>query len=274
MNSISLPVRLAVILSFLFSWVALNAGTADTTKKTLPTFKPIMVEPTFKDGEELNYVLHYGFVNGGYGYFSLQQMHFGGRDVFHAVAKGKTTGLTDKVFKVLDIYESYFDVSSNLPSMSIRNISEGNYRYYDEIIHSNIERKVKSKKAGDVKVPDYTLDMVSALYYIRRIDFSKFKGGEIVSVNTFFSGELFPFYIVFKNRETVKIGSGTYKCLKFVPIVEPGRIFKENDDMTIWLTDDENKIPIQIKFDMIVGSFKCDLVSYKNLKYDLKARIK
>jgi hypothetical protein len=245
----------------------------DKSKPVLPTYKPISAEPTFKDGEELTYLLHYGFINGGYGSFTLQQQFFGGRDVFHAAARAKTSGLADKLFKVVDIYESYFDVKTNLPVMAIRNISEGSYKYYSECLFNHNENKVKSSKNGEHKIPESTLDMASTLFYIRRIDFSKFKGGEIVSINTWFSDEIFPFYIVFKGRENVKIGIGTFKCLKFVPIVEPGRIFKENDDMSIWLSDDENKIPIQIKFEMVVGSFKCDLISYKNIKYEMKSLI-
>ena len=246
---------------------------ADSTKKMLPTYKPISAEPTFTNGEELIYVLHYGFINGGKATLTLNQINFGGRDVFHAVAKAKTTGATDLIFKVLDVYESYFDSGTNLPVMSLRNIKEGSYKKYDEVSHNNVEHKLKS---GGIehKVPENTLDMLGSLFYIRRIDFSTFKPGDIVSVITWFDDRVFPFYIVFKGRETVSNGLGKFKCIKFIPIVEPGRIFKESDDMTIWLTDDANKLPVQIKFEMLVGSFKCDLESYKNLKYDLTAKVK
>lgn len=245
----------------------------DTSQKVLPTYKPISVEPVFKDGEELVFVLHYGFINGGRATLTVTQTNTGGRNVFHTVAKAKTTGLTDKIFRVVDVYESYFDISSNLPMMALRNISEGNYKKYDEVWFNNTDHKVKNTK-GEFKVPENTLDMLGGLFYIRRIDFTNFKPGDIVSVITWFDDRVFPFYIVFKGRETVSNGMGKFKCLKFVPVVEPGRIFKENDDMTIWLSDDANKLPIQIRFDMLVGSFKCDIESYKNLKYPLNSAVK
>ena len=106
------------------------------------------------------------------------------------------------------------------------------------------------------------------------MDFTNFKKNDVVAVNTYFGDEVFPFYIVFKGREVLDTDLGKIKCIKFVPVVEPGRIFKNKDDMTFWLSDDDNKIPMRIKFDMVVGSFKCDLVSLKNQKFPLTSKVK
>lgn len=252
--------------------IVLGLNTSLYSQKPVPV-TPISPFPAFQFGEELNYILHYGIIKGGEASIVLSKDTFKGREVFHATAKAKTTGLANSLFKVLDIYQSYFDINSNLPVKAVRDIREGNYKYYDEVLFNHKENTVNSSKSGVHKVPPFIHDMVSAFFYIRRIDFSNFKGGEVVSVNTFFGDELFPFYVIFKGRETINVGSGKYKCLKFVPIVEPGRIFKENDDMTFWFSDDDNKIPVRIKFDMIVGSFKCDLTSAKNLKYNLLSKV-
>jgi hypothetical protein len=235
---------------------------------------PISSFPAFQDNEELVFTLHYGIIKGGEAIVTLKKESFDNtQEVFHAVAKAHTTGLANKIFRVLDIYESYFDVRTNLPVKSIRDIREGNYKYYNEVSFNHRENTINSQRSGIHKVPANIHDMVSAFFYIRRIDFSNYKGGEIISVDTYFGDEVFPFYVVFKGRETVSIGLGKFKCLKFVPIVEPGRIFKESDDMTFWFSDDDNKIPIRIKFDLIVGSFKCDLSSSKCLKYNLLSKM-
>ncbi|HEY4785793.1 MAG TPA: DUF3108 domain-containing protein [Bacteroidales bacterium] len=245
----------------------------DSTRRPTPV-TPISPVPAFMDGEELDYILHYGFIKAGEAKITLSKEFFGNKlDVFHAAAKANTTGLAKSLFPVVDIYESYFDINSNLPLKSIRNIKEGNYKQYNEVYFDHYENTVKSTLSGMHKVPANIHDMVSAFFYVRRVDFSNYKGGEIVSVDTYFGDEVFPFYIVFKGRETVNTDIGKFKCLKFVPIVEPGRIFKESDDMTFWLSDDENKIPVRVKFDMIVGSFKCDISGYKNNKYVMKSRI-
>ncbi len=231
-------------------------------------------EPVFLDGELLTFRIHYGFITGGEVKISASKTTLNNKKVFHAVVAGKTTGLIDKIYKVHDIYESFFDLETNLPDKAIRNISEGGYKYYDEVLYNQKEMYVDSQRNGRVSVPKNTLDMASVMYYVRRLDLNGLKENDIISLDTYFGDELFPFYIVYKGRENISIGSGKYRCLKFGPVVEPGRIFKEKDDMTIWFTDDENKIPVSIKFDILVGSFRCDLVKYENLKYSLNAKLK
>lgn len=243
--------------------------------QTKPTpVTPISSVVAFMPGEELSYTLHYGFIKAGEAKITLSKESFAGAfDVFHATAKASTTGLAKTLFPVVDVYESFFDIPTSLPLKSIRNIKEGNYKYYNEVYFDHYANTVKSQLSGEHKVPPFIHDMVSAFFYVRRIDFSTYKGGEIVSVDTYFGDEVFPFYIIFKGRETVHTDMGKFKCLKFVPIVEPGRIFKESDDMTFWLSDDENKVPVQVKFEMIVGSFKCDLTGIKGNKFELKSKI-
>jgi hypothetical protein len=245
----------------------------------LPSFSQIIVEKTlgervFRSGETLTFRIHYSFITGGEATISTQETMLNEKMVFHSKLMGKTSGLTDKIYKVRDIYESFFDPDNNLPQKAIRNISEGNYRYYDEVAYYHDELYVESQRKGKVNVPQRTLDMVSVLFYVRRLDLGSLAFNDVISFNTYFSDEVFPFYIVYKGRETISIGSGKYKCLKFVPVVEPGRLFKKEDDMTIWFSDDNNKIPVSIKFDILVGSFRCDLVRSENLKYPLAAKIK
>ncbi len=265
---------LLVILLIFVSHSSSQTSPTSASQKPPTPVTPISPVPAFMDGEELNYTLHYGFVKAGEAKITLNKELFGNTfDVFHAAAKASTTGLAKTLFPVVDIYESFFDINSNLPIKSVRNIKEGNYKQYNEVYFDHYENTVKSQLSGLHKVPANIHDMVSAFFYVRRVDFSTYKGGEIVSVDTYFGDEVFPFYIIFKGRETVRTELGKFKCLKFVPIVEPGRIFKESDDMTFWLSDDENKIPVRVKFDIIVGSFKCDISSYKNNKYEMKSRM-
>ena len=239
------------------------------------TVKPVInPEPAFIFGENLKYSLHYGIITAGLAIITLDKESYNGNTIFHAIVKANTVGLADKFFKVLDIYESYFLPSSNLPVRTIRNIHEGNYKQYNDVGFNHENNTITSKLSGEHKVPENILDMVSSLFYLRRVDFTNFNINDIIFVNTYFGDEVFPFYIVFKGREVLETSMGKFKCLKFVPVVEPGRIFKNKDDMTFWLSDDSNKIPVRVKFDMIVGSFKCDLVSFNNQKYSLSSLVK
>jgi len=230
--------------------------------------------PVFISGETLTFRVHYGIITGGEAKITTKITQLNGQEVFHSVLTGKTTGAIDWIYKVYDVYESFFDPVTNLPEKAIRNIREGGYRYYDEVMFNQKEMYVVSQRNGKVSVPKKTLDMASVLFYVRRLDLTKLKENDIIPLDTYFGDELFPFYIVYRGKETISIGSGKYNCFKFVPIVEPGRVFAKKDDMTIWFSDDENKIPVSIKFDIWAGSFKCDLTKSENLKYPLTSKIK
>ena len=81
--------------------------------------------------------------------------------------------------------------------------------------------------------------------------------------------EVFKFKLMILGRETMKTKYGKIKCLKIRPYVQAGRVFKESESVTMWVTDDENHIPVQIKAELAVGSLKVDLHDYKNVKYPL-----
>lgn len=223
----------------------------------------------FNAGEKLTYLLHYGIINGGKATLTLADVTIDDQPALHAKMLARTTGLTDKLFRIEDTYESYFDHDYTLPYKSVRDIREGDYRFYNEVKYFHNDTTVISHKSGEHTVPKGTLDMVSALYYLRTLDFGTFNKGDKISLNTFFDDEVFPFQLRYKGIEKVKTKSGKVRCHRFDPIVEPGRIFKSEDDMSFWLTDDENLVPVLIKFDFIVGSVKCELIEYENLASDI-----
>jgi hypothetical protein len=217
----------------------------------------------------LVYKLHYGFINGGNATLTVDEKIFDNKKVFYAKAYAKTTGLTNTLFPVEDSYESYFDKKTGLPYKAVRNISEGGYKYYSEDFFIHSDTLVVSKKHGRKKIPINTLDMVSSLYYLRNINTDTLIKGDVVYFTTWFADEVFPFYLRYKGKEIVTTKFGKIKCLRFDPVVEPGRIFESEDDMSFWITDDENLVPVLIEFDLIVGSVKCELIEYKNLKTNI-----
>jgi hypothetical protein len=227
-------------------------------------------DKSFRDGENLLYVVKFGFIVGGNASLVLKQEYFNNRLVFHARGEAKTVGLAEKLYSVKDIFESFFDMHTILPYKSIRDVKEGNYRKHEEAIFNHAANSVYStRKDTTVTIPKNTLDMMSLLYYIRSIDLYEMKNGDVLRTITFFDEELFPFDIRFKGTEVIKTKYGKIRCYRFDPVVEPGRMFKSEDDMTIWISADRNLIPIKVKFNLVVGSLHMDLSEYSNLKYPL-----
>ncbi|PIP54982.1 MAG: hypothetical protein COX07_02415 [Bacteroidetes bacterium CG23_combo_of_CG06-09_8_20_14_all_32_9] len=226
----------------------------------------IIPNNTYKPGEQLKYLVHFGFIDGGVAGLFVEELDVNGKKIHHAKATGKSVGITDKLFKVRDVYETFIDAGTGLPVKAIRDISEDTYKYYDEVLFNRKENFVITKRKGKVRVPENTIDILSAFYYARRAMFSNLKQGDILKIDTYFDDGIFTLEIRYKGTQTIKTKLGKINCLIFSPVVEPGRIFDTENDVTIWISNDNNFLPIRIQFDLMVGSLKCDLVEYENLK--------
>lgn len=239
--------------------LAVSAGSLKAQKTT--DSDPV----AFKGGEQLKYVVHFGFIDGGVAALYLKELDMNGRKILHAKCTGKSIGMASALFKVKDVYESFIDAETYLPVKAIRNISEDSYKFYDEVLFNRKENIVISDRKGKVKVPENCMDILGAFYYARQKSFSGLKSGDVITMETFFDDRVFTLQIRYKGLETIKTKFGKVSCLKFSPVVEPGRIFDSPDDVTIWISNDRNFLPMRVQFDLLVGSIKCDLVEYSGL---------
>ena len=232
----------------------------------LIAFSQEIPNKAYKSGEKLVYVVSYGFIDAGRAALNVIEKEQNGKKYHLAIATGQSIGIANKMFKVLDTYQSIMDAETGLPVKAIRDIHEDNYKLYDEVYYNRTNNTVKSERKGVVEVPEGTADILSALYISRRVKFNDLKKGDVVKINTYFDGEVFPLEIRYYGNETIKTAFGKINCMKFSPVVEPGRIFDSPDDVSIWISNDFNKIPVRIQFDLIIGSVKCDLKEYENLR--------
>lgn len=232
----------------------------------------------FQPGEHFLFNVSYGFVNAGKATLELSETQLNGKKVLFAKGYGYTTGMTKFFFKVEDHYHSYFDKNSFEPYHSVRDIHEGGYEkkqhtHFDSTKNIAVLKDLKKNTEQVFNVPNQVQDVVSAFYYLRNhpgID--TIKEGQTLVINMFFDDELIPFKLKFSHREVLKTKIGRIATMVFKPYVLKGRVFKESESLTMWVSDDLNKIPLRIKADLMVGSLKADLESYKGLKHPLALR--
>jgi hypothetical protein len=222
----------------------------------------------FVPGEELSYIMFYGFITGGRGKLSVSETILNGKKVHHLVGTATTVGLADRVFKVENTYESFIDPITYFPIKSVRNIREGRYRYYNEVLfnHGKDSTHIISQRSGEKYVFPNIYDIVSAFYIAREKHFNdKMKVGEVIEIMTYFSDEEFPLRIRYRGLEVINTRFGKLECYKFSPVTEVGRAFKTEDDMHVWISRDQNKLPVRIRFNLTVGSFVCELEEFRGL---------
>lgn len=238
-------------------------------------------EPAYLPGEKVNYSIHYGVVQGGIATLELKSDTLNGKEVWHSVLLGKTTGIADAIFKVKDIYESYIEPESELPVLSVRNIREGRYTKYNEVIFDHYTRSDSAILTSDLTGIHITEkgihDILSCFYYLRNHHlpgYSDLKKGDVINIMTWFTDELYPIRLRYLGTDEIKTKVGRMKCLKFNPVTEVGRLFKTEDDVSFWFTADNNFLPVRIRFDIFVGAFVAEIVSYEGLKYPLEVKKK
>jgi Protein of unknown function (DUF3108) len=225
----------------------------------------------FDAGEWFKFKIHYGPVNAGYATLELKDAVINGKKVFHAIGKGTTTGVTKWIFKVEDNYESYFDKQTGKPYQYVRKIDEGGYTRSEEGFINQDANKIlvkdyKNNIEKNFSIPENVQDIVSTFYYLRNYpNVDKLKVGEFVAIDMFFDNEITKFKLKFIGREDLKTKFGVIPCMVFRPLVQSGRVFKEEESLTVWVSDDDNKLPISIKASLLIGSLKADLESFKGL---------
>jgi hypothetical protein len=233
-------------------------------------------EKAYGDGEYFKFRVHYGFVTAGYATLKVKSTTFNGKDVFHVKGFGETVGISSWFFNVEDDYQSYIDKTKDIPYRFIRKINEGGYTKDIQIDfdHATNRATVNDKKHNETKVfsfPEDTQDMISAFYYLRnKLDTKNIQKGEVLEMNMFFDKENYKFRLKFLGREVLDTNFGNVLCLIFRPYVQSGRVFKEKESLTVWISDDKNKMPMLIKADLAVGSLKATLTEFKGLQHSFK----
>ena len=235
-------------------------------------------ESAFMSGEWFKFRMSYsGWFKACETTLKVEEKRLAGKPVFHVVGKGKTTGLANAFFRVRDRYESYFDKETGVPYKFIRKIDEGGHTKDIEIEFDHQKQQAfvnnkKHKKMKTFSTEKDVQDMFSMYYHLRNsINVTALEIGDEIETNMFFDEENFGFKLKYLGKETIKVdANGTkvkVKSLMFRPYVMAGRVFKEEESLTLWVSADKNRIPLKIKADLAVGSLRADLVQFKGLKH-------
>lgn len=233
---------------------------------------------TYESGECLKFRIHYGIFNASFAEVGVRDTTLNGRPVYHVEGHGESTGLLDAFYKVDDTYESYIDKDTQLPLKFIRDINEGGHKknkqiYFDHDSNSARVEDLRAETKESYKLDNDVQDMISSFYYIRNQIGDELKEvGDTLTVDMFLDDKDYKFKTVYLADETVTTKFGKVKAMKLRPYVQSGRVFKEKESLTVWISKDKNRIPVKIKAKLAVGSIKVDLHEFKGLKHSFKTK--
>lgn len=198
---------------------------------------------------------------------------FDGRSTYHAVLNGRTTGFIEFFYRVEERFESFFDEEALIPYYFLRRTRENNYVKNDNVTFRHKD-KLAVSLSSVTKVPDNIQDIVSAFYYARTLNIDTNQPGKVFDVPFFLDDSVYQSRVRFEGRETVKTKLGKFKCLVIKPMVATGYVFEDPYPVTIYISDDNNRIPILIQSELAVGSARIELLSYEGLANPMDALVK
>ncbi len=240
----------------------------------------------YQPGEELQYQVYYQlgpiWVPAGEVTFSVHRASFLDRPAFRFKSQGRSLAGYDWIFKVRDRFETLVDSATQVPLHYVRDTKEGsnvtfndvyfNHRKY--VVTSTLKHNKEPLKRDTLGFTTCTRDVLSMIYAARTIDFEKYAPNTMIPITLFLDGQLFPRqFIRYLGKSTLVTKLGTFRCLQFQPRLIAGTIFKEGDEMRVWVTDDENRIPILVETPILVGSIQTKINAIKGNLFPLNARI-
>jgi hypothetical protein len=216
----------------------------------------------FQANESITFRVYYTLAGvyfaAGEATFSVQLEDLNGKPVYHV--------------KVRDKYESFIDTSNMQPLKFIRNVSEGNFKKYENVSFNKTAHTAITNN-GVFKTPDCIQDVLSTMYYVRNINYEKMQPGDKIPFSIFLDDQVYNLYIRYVGKEIIKTRYGKFHAIKIKPLLIKGTLFQGGEKMTVWISDDANHIPVRVESPISVGSVKVDMMDFQNRRTPLSSLI-
>ncbi len=234
----------------------------------------ILENRAYSVGERLVFDVKYGFVTAGRAIMTIPEYAYHrGRKCYKVEFYVNSLPFFSTFYKVEDKYLSLIDVEGLFPWRFEQRIREGGYKR-DFAAEFDPVDSVAITTEGKYRIEPLVHDIVSAFYYTRTLDFSKMRPGNKIHLRNFYKDTTYSLDVKFKGRQKIDVKAGTFNCIIVEPIIVSGSLFKSEGTLFIWLTDDENKIPVMVKSKILIGSITAELSEISGINGTIGSKVK
>lgn len=242
----------------------------------------------YKAGEKMDFTMHYtwGMIDSDVGSatVNLDTVRFNGEKAFLCSVYGKTTRMYDLFFKVREDFKSWFSVDGLRPLKFTRDTFEGKYvarntyiydwNAADPHIIADVYSSSRGQRNMELPLTPCTFDLPALFFFARNIDMEKVEPGKRYPMTFAIDDDIYNVYFIFYGPETIKVkGLGTVKTIRFAAKLLAGEVFTGEEDMMIWISDDENRVPVYFEAPILVGTASGRMSGCSGLKYPFSALI-
>ena len=230
--------------------------------------------------ENMHFRIRYGIVNAGNANWVTNRTTYAGSEVYHTRVQVQTTGAIDRMFRFRETYESFYSRETGLPYLTNLNFQHGRWRYQNESTFNHQDLTVRSvtlrgSNSSDsiINLETSVFDMVSAISDFRKMDWNRLRVGDVVELQILHTGTINTTYVIYQGREEISIGAGRFRARRFVPATDMEEFTPGREQIILWFSDDMNRIPLAIRVNLAVGSFRLEFDRYERLRFPLRSRI-
>ena len=283
--------HIMILLSTCIAAVPLHAQENPDLKGTscVPVRTVSEADLAFRDGEKMEFILHYrwGRINTDVGTATvrLDSLDFNGEKAFRCSAFGKTRKFFDVFFKVREDFTSVFTRDGLKPLKFTRDTHEGGYEARNTYMYmwdaeqpyiaADVYTSKMGQKSMELPLTPCTYDLPALFFYARNMDIENVEPGKRYPMTFAIDDEVYNVYFILYGRETIKVKDiGTVRTIKFAAKLLAGEVFQGEEDMMIWVTDDENMLPVYFEAPLLVGKAAGRLSGYEGLKHPFSSLLR
>ncbi len=228
----------------------------------------------FGVGERLEFDVNYGYITAGEAVMMIPTYDtVAGRKCFRIQFTVNSLPSFSWIYKVEDRYLTFIDVEAIAPLRFEQHIREGSYSR-DFVAEFDHTKKIAKTTEGQHPIPEYVHDILSAFYFVRTVDFSAYKTGDMLTLYNFYGDKSYELGVRFLGRQELEVAAGTFRTIVVEPLVKEGGLFKSEGRIVVWLTDDALKIPIRVNTKVVIGSIDTELRAYSGMMAPVTSRVR
>ena len=221
--------------------------------------EPVLVN--FGPGERMVFSIDYGLVNAGEGILEIVGIEeYQGHPCYHIQSKTNSNRFFSSIYKVRDKIISYIDTSALHSRYFYKRLREGDYKKTVEISFDHEAGLARYANGQEYPITAGVQDVLSAFYFVRTLDL---KAGSVYHVPAHSSRKSYNLRVLVHGKETVEVEAGTWDCFVVEPVIEGEGLFKHEGKLTLYITDDQYRVPVLIKAKVPVGSIAVSLKEFK-----------
>lgn len=241
----------------------------------------VIKNESFSRGETLEYRVNFGFLTIGKATTKVDARSYtiNSRPCYKIDAFGETTSIS-WIYRVKDNWGAYIDTAAMVTHVSYRKIRENNYRKDEQVVFDHKLKKarvrVMNKETGvyentqEFDITENATDLVGGFIQLRFLDYKDVKLGDTLSIHGFFEDTSYKLKILYKGKQTVSTSLGKIPCHLLVPIMPDNKLFNGENSISVWISDDRNRIPVKIQARMFVGRTGLELINFRGLRNQLR----